>query len=331
MKTFFEKWLPLLSKGGVAVATVIGGIGSVPRENGAQMLVTASGETVDSVGGGKLEADVIACAKEVVRDGKTALRHFEMTGADFAGSDMICGGSVDVLIYYSDARDIPVLEALLATVADVRLLFPAEPGGGIVLKTERDTQKDIEMTRVDGRLYLTQRITRPGTLHIMGAGHISREIVKIADLLEMECAVYDDRPEFASPERFPNARRVLLDDMSKPPPVAAGPKDMIVIVTRGHMHDRECLAWALGTQASYIGMIGSRKKVAVTLGAMREKGFSEERVKNIHAPIGLPIGAKTPAEIAVSIMAEIIAFKRGVPQDTARASENPPARPRPSG
>ncbi len=126
--------------------------------------------------------------------------------------------------------------------------------------------------------------------------------------------VLDDRAEFANRERFPGADRiVLLDAWDRAlEGQDAGPEGFLVIMTRGHAFDRDVLRQALRTTASYIGMISSRRKRDAIFAALREEGFTEEDLKRVYAPIGLPIGAETPEEIAVSIAAELIRHRAGI-------------------
>lgn len=324
---FISKWCSFVEEyKEAAVATVVNGFGSMPRENGAQMLISITGATMDTVGGGRLEADVISWAKHVISNKTSLLRHFELTGSDVALSDMICGGEGDVVIYYSSEKDLPVLEhikslgspegwLILPIDFEAEANFVAADGthtgscpGELLLKPSGRKETFIENTGSGS--HLIQWLSMPGRLHILGAGHISREIVKIASIADIACSVYDDRAEYVSRERFPDADCVLVGDLSSPPLITADCKDMIVIVTRGHICDKDCLEWALKTKAGYIGMIGSRRKVNMILNSMIEKGYPEEKVRNVCSPIGLNIGARTPAEIAVSIVAQLIEFKR---------------------
>lgn len=143
---------------------------------------------------------------------------------------------------------------------------------------------------------------------ILGGGHISQPLAQILHLLEYAVTVVDDRPEFADFTRFPAGSRVLCRAFSDVwPELSLTPQTALIIVTRGHRHDLECLRQALGSRAGYIGMIGSRRKVAGALTALAQAGSSIEQLSAVHAPIGLDIGAQTPAEIAVSIAAEVVA------------------------
>lgn len=144
---------------------------------------------------------------------------------------------------------------------------------------------------------------------IAGAGHVAHALARILALLDFHVTVVDPRPEWASAERFPGATLVHEPFPDGIAGLELAPADAVVLVTPGHQHDRESLRRALDTPAGYVGMIGSRTKVATVFKALREEGVSDEQIARVHAPIGLAIGAKTPAEIAVAIAAEIISLK----------------------
>jgi xanthine dehydrogenase accessory factor len=148
-------------------------------------------------------------------------------------------------------------------------------------------------------------------LLIFGAGHISLFLAKMGKMVGFRVVVIDDRPEFANRERFPEADEVIAQDFPAAfQQLAANRTSYIAIVTRGHLHDESVLEWALRTDAAYIGMIGSRKKNQTVFSHLQAKGIPEKKLKEVHAPIGLNINAKTPEEIAMSIMAEIIKARR---------------------
>jgi xanthine dehydrogenase accessory factor len=170
----------------------------------------------------------------------------------------------------------------------------------------------------DGEEYLLEPFPRSWRLIIFGGGHVSLELARLAAGLDFSLIVLDDRPEFANSERFPQAEAIVPETLQESDCAAAlaalapTPCDAIVIVTRGHSHDRDALAAALPTQAGYIGMIGSRSKRLAIYAALEKRGFSPEQLAAVRSPIGLPIGAETPAEIAVSIAAELIGWRAGV-------------------
>jgi len=151
----------------------------------------------------------------------------------------------------------------------------------------------------------------PCILYIFGAGHVGFNVYKIARLAGFDVVVVDDRDSYANRERFPEARDIYADDMDHVMSQLVPPESaFIVIVTRGHRHDMCVLSWTVNTPAHYIGMIGSKRKVLMVCQELQKQGVSAEKLKRAHAPIGLDIGATTPEEIAVSIVAELIADRR---------------------
>lgn len=144
-------------------------------------------------------------------------------------------------------------------------------------------------------------------LILCGGGHVSLELAHIAARLEFEVVVIDDRPEFANEARFPMVHQVLCMPFEEAlDQLGSRDTDFYAILTRGHAFDKECLAHVLRGQYAYVGMIGSRTKVAAVYKALREEGFSQEMLDSVHSPIGLSIGGQTPAEIAVSIAAQLV-------------------------
>ncbi|HIY39375.1 MAG TPA: XdhC/CoxI family protein [Candidatus Agathobaculum merdigallinarum] len=243
--------------------------GSMPRHQGATMLVRADGSIEGTIGGGLMEKDAIEKAKQVIAEGTDAELSFDMSSKDAANSDLICGGKglLSIRYYSGNAADEQLIQAL--------------------------------ETVDKGRLY------------ICGGGHVSLQIARIADLLEIPVTVIEDRAEYATDTRFPEAEKVVVDAFENIDITGLQEQDMVVIITRGHLGDRAALTWAVQTDAGYIGMIGSRQKRDLIYQKMMEDGTAEEKLQKVHSPIGLSIGAQTPAEIAVSIMAELIAFRYG--------------------
>ena len=144
-------------------------------------------------------------------------------------------------------------------------------------------------------------------LIIFGGGHISFFLARIGKMVDFHVTIIDDRPEFANTERFPEADETIAEDItSVTQRLDINSSSYIVIVTRGHQKDTQVLQWAVTTPAGYIGMIGSKRKIKMSFTYLKTKGITQEQLDRVHSPIGLPIGAETPEEIAVSIMAEII-------------------------
>ena len=157
-----------------------------------------------------------------------------------------------------------------------------------------------------GREIFVEPLVHPGTVHLAGAGHVALAVAELAAFVDFEVVVMDDRREFANPERYPKAREVRVLNSFAACLTGLGPDDYVVIVTRGHLHDREVLAQALSTNAGYIGMIGSRRKRAAVYESLRGEGVTDSELARCHCPIGLAIDADTPEEIALSIVAEMV-------------------------
>jgi xanthine dehydrogenase accessory factor len=327
--------LALLDKGeDFAWVTVLGTIGSSPRHSGATMLVKADGSITGTIGGGPLEGSIIERAREALRTGRSLTERFES-----AALGMACGGGGIVLIEPVDHSLTTVQELFraLTGLLDqgrrgwlVTVVAEEDDGGASVRRclvqadgsvtgdpvcepeslqvlAKRGGTYDRIVAGDPARTYVEQIGVR-GSAYVFGAGHCGEKLVPVLSGLGFFTVIVDDRPEFASRERFPAADRIVVPD-SFDGVVGTLPIDedsYLVIVTRGHSHDTSVLAQALRTKAHYVGMIGSKKKVAGAFRALAEEGFSPADLARVHAPIGLSIGAETPEEIAVSIAAQLI-------------------------
>jgi len=146
---------------------------------------------------------------------------------------------------------------------------------------------------------------------IFGAGHISTHVSRVATIAGFRSWVVDDRPIYANDTRFPEAERIYSDSFEEAfREIRPDPNTYLVIVTRGHNEDENVLRWAVGTDARYVGMIGSKRKVRTLFRKLEGEGIGRERLERVHAPIGLDIGAVVPEEIAVAIVAEMIHYRR---------------------
>jgi xanthine dehydrogenase accessory factor len=155
-------------------------------------------------------------------------------------------------------------------------------------------------------------------LYLFGAGHVAYSIYKVARIAGFDVIVTDDRETYASQERFPDAREVHADDFERvTAQMEPNENSYIVIVTRGHRDDMRILKWAVGTNARYVGMIGSKRKTISIYKELESQGIAAEKFERVHAPIGLDIGAVTPEEIAVSVVGEMIAVRRGAEANVA--------------
>ena len=203
-------------------------------------------------------------------------------------------------------------------------LFTAVEGertGKIAVLDGNKTYGDTDLTRLfdpgmelptvrDG--VLIEKITTPPHLVLCGAGHVSVSTAKIAKMVGFYVTVIDEREDFASRERFPEADEIVHMPFADALSLINDPNTYYVIVTRGHKDDNLCLKTILNKPYTYCGMIGSRSKIQVVFDDLRAKGYSDEQLKTVHSPIGLPIGANTPEEIAVCIVAEMIQVKNAV-------------------
>lgn len=342
----------------LVLATIVRQIGSAPRTIGTHCLIRSDGGFSGTIGGGKLEAEVLQAAPRVFSRRKNTMLFFRLLGEDVAETEMLCGGEVDVYLELLTPRN-PVHRQLFKvfleqTLQSHKILMVT--GFDLESDADRGESKFIYYGAKEGEfspdpppdwvrplwdrlpgfldtLYPVVLVgngpagetnlflepwTPPATLFLFGAGHISRPLCGLAKLVGFRVVVIDDRDEFPTKARFPEADELMvrsfdldLNDL----PLGSGA--YIVIITRGHLHDHQIIRQVLRKPVRYIGMIGSRRKTDLICKALRREGFSEVLIQTIHAPIGLAINAQTPEEIAVSIVAELIQV-RGQGADSIR-------------
>jgi xanthine dehydrogenase accessory factor len=340
------------------LARIIRAIGSAPRSVGTKMLLRADGRLVGTIGGGLLELEVLAEAQKVLASGRPAVRSVRLEGREMAGAEMLCGGNVDVLIEPVSAEDAAaasVFRALAETAAqgrravlitvvaeDRRALqraLLAGEGGLVGDVSGRFEAAGIDPQRwagvrgclleplapgPDSALVFVEALEPEAKLVLFGAGHIAAFVAPLARTVGFRVCVTDDRAEFANPERFPSADRLLVCPAAEAfERIAVTPATYLAIMTRGHAHDREALRAALKTRPAYLGMIGSLRKRDMIYAALAEEGVPAADLRRIHCPIGLAIGAETPQEIAVSIVAELIQARAR--QAERNRADRPPA------
>ena len=175
--------------------------------------------------------------------------------------------------------------------------------------------REAMLTRTVGETVYTRRFLPPERLILLGGGHVSLALYEAALKVGFGVSVVDDRPAFASYTRFPEAREVICDSFENALPwLNIGAGDFVCVLTRGHRDDVTCMKYLLrGNEPRYLGMIGSHRRVKGLFELLAEEGYDKERIGRVHAPIGLSIGAVIPAEIAVSILAELIAARHALP------------------
>lgn len=307
-----------------ALATVVESTGSTPRSSGAKMAVRQDGSIIGTVGGGLAEAMACRKGQALIADGGCVaeLFHVDMTQELAADSDMICGGGLSILLEVVEPDD-PCADAYLELDDLLRKGIRAvlstrceetdrwRAVNHIILKDEEQEGTKFEKRPMD--MLLLEPFVPPAPLYIFGAGHVSLFTARVGSMVGFRTVVLDDRADFANRERFPEADEVVVlpsfdgccDGLD------VGDDAFIIVVTRGHMHDRNVLAEALGTKARYVGMIGSKKKRDKIYESLLNDGFTQADIDRCHCPIGLTIGAQTPEEIAVSIGAELITVRSG--------------------
>ncbi len=236
-----------------ALATIVHTNGSIPSYESSRMLVREDGSISGTIGGGCVEADVWAAAKEVMRSEAPRKLVFQLNNDATYDNGLICGGTVEKFV---------------------------EP-------------------------ILPQPI-----LYLFGAGHVSTAVAKAAHAVGFGVIVVDDREAFANSQRFPMAQELYTSYADAFEKLSPNSSSYLVIVTRGHKEDMRVLAWAVRTPARYVGMIGSKRKVLSVYKALEAEGYRHEEFEKVFAPMGLDIGALSPEEIAVSIVAELVSVRR---------------------
>jgi xanthine dehydrogenase accessory factor len=236
-----------------ALATIVHTNGSIPSYESSRMLVREDGSIAGTIGGGCVEADVWAAAKEVIQVEQSRKMTFNLNQEAAYDAGLICGGTLEIFV---------------------------EP------------------------------ILPQPNLYVFGGGHVSSAVAHTASAAGFAVTVADDREAFANTERFPMAEKLYTSYEEAFAKIVPNASSYLLIVTRGHRDDMRVLAWAVRTEARYIGMIGSKRKVLSVYKALEKERYSPEEFERVHAPVGLDIGALTPEEIAVSITAELIAVRR---------------------
>ena len=192
------------------------------------------------------------------------------------------------------------------------LPFPPDLGPGLLdLALAALSDKESRTAEAGpGLAVFLDFIAAEAELLICGAGHIALPLSRFALDAGFSVTVLDDRPDFASPSRFPGCAVIAEDFARALRALPFGPSSYAVVITRGHEHDAECLAEILPKETAYTGLIGSRRRVAFVLAALGEKGLPKKRLEEVFTPIGIPIGSESPGEIALSIAAELVCVRR---------------------
>lgn len=251
------------------LASIIEARGSSPRKKGAIMAVDANGRFEGTIGGGQVEYEVIQYAIELISGKCSATQKYILRpGNDPKGLNMICGGEITVKFEYIVPNETN------------KLFYTA-----LLEKYEQARKK----------------------VYIFGGGHIAHELMPLLDSIDFSVTIFDNGSDISIKERFIKADKVIVGNFEKIGEyVEIGQEDFVLIMTRGHAYDYAVLKQVLMTNALYIGMVGSSKKIAGIRDRLQKDGFSDKASDRVHTPVGLRIKAETPAEIAISIAGEMI-------------------------
>lgn len=296
----------------VLLVSVARATGSTPRKEGALLLAGAQGLLCGTIGGGLLEHHCLELAAAQPTCGRRM--HFELDNRKAGSLGMICGGSTEVL--FTPLTDAAPLREALGALRNKTQVWLCLPLDGTAPYTAQDGTLPARPTVLSlcGKDALCIRLTDAGRVFVIGGGHVSHELCALLHQLNFRHIVIDDRPTFCSPARFPHAEQTLTIPLTEFTMALTGTlrpteADAFCIMTRGHEGDADAVRYALSTPASYIGLMGSRRKRETLFNTLTQEGFSSEAQQRIITPIGLAIGAQTPAEIAVSIAAQLIAWR----------------------
>lgn len=341
-----------------AVCTVVRTIGSTPQVVGAKMIVDDLGRITGTLGGGCVEGDAFDEARGVLDTGVASLREYELTEELAWDTGLVCGGTMWISIEPDTSAlrvgERELLGDLLAASSGGRPVALAtllrkrgrgiEPAGRLVVETdgratgtidaghrERTREAALEALRQgtarvvpldDATDLLVEPVLAKPRLVIAGGGHVGLALARMAALLDYQVSVIEDRAEFALRERFPESVEVVRAGIVEAlETLPLGWNTFIVVATRGHKLDAQCVRAAAKRDVRYVGLLGSRRKTILIERMLRDEGVPEDRIRGVRAPVGLDLGGRTPAEIALSVLAEISAERHGGSGRPLRLSE----------
>ena len=306
----------------LVLVTVIASSGATPRGAGARMLIGKSGRLCGTIGGGAVEYRSQQIAAQVLNEGTSLGHDFTLTKDDVQNLGMICGGACNVYFHYLPAGDAHTItlcdtaEEQFKKGTDLWLLTEIGEGGHMGLYAPDlglwgiSVSQELKLSRHPERIgnLFAEQINTSGKVYVFGGGHVAQELVPVLAHVGFRCVVMDDRPEFTKKELFPGAENVILGDLQKISDyMTIGENDYVCVMTRGHAYDTVVQAQVLRCRPAYCGVIGSAMKAAGVRKTLKEEyGLAEEELDLVTTPIGLNIKGETPAEIAISIAAQMI-------------------------
>ncbi|HXG42026.1 MAG TPA: XdhC/CoxI family protein [Dehalococcoidia bacterium] len=323
----------------VALATVVRVFGSAYRREGAKMLAHEDGSTTCMISGGCLEPEVAEVARGVLADGSPRLVRYDLDEDVMWGLGLGCGGAVEVYIEPLEEGSLQArwLELQAEGVSAVLATAIEGAAGRLLLREDGPPEGDLappelavavrevaaallngpsprpRLQALDGAQVFFDVSVPPPELVVFGAGHDAIPLVAQAQALGLRATVVDARPAYATPERFPGARIVLAHPQDFPERVRLTRHSYVVIMNHHLQRDQACLAYVLDSPAPYIGVLGPRSRFEKLLDGVVRAGrqVGSQDLERVHSPVGLDIGAEAPEEVAVSILAEILAVQRG--------------------
>jgi xanthine dehydrogenase accessory factor len=318
-----RSWLS--EDGSIALATVVGTWGSAPVAVGGQMVVARDGRFEGSVSGGCVEGEVIAEAEDILSSGKPKTLDFGVADETAWQVGLPCGGQIRVFLERLEKESgLPLIERVLDARTRRRGLLVKtrlSDGSREVFRREdpsldRSIRQHLESGESEleaspgGEIFL-HAIVPPARVLIIGATHIGQILAQLVKLAGYEVIVIDPRTAFAAEARFPNIRLDTEWPQDALPKIGLDPYTAVVALAHvGHIDD-EALKLALRSDCFYVGALGSKRNHAKRVQRLKDAGFSDEEIKGIHSPIGINIGAQSPPEIAIAIMAELVLGLRG--------------------
>ncbi|MDM8238883.1 XdhC family protein [Pseudoflavonifractor phocaeensis] len=317
----FSTLIDCIRQGGAPVlCTIVGSAGSAPRGAGARMALLPNGTWLGTVGGGAVE-NLVQQRASAVMDGTAqgGLEHYSL-GGEASSTGMVCGGAVTVCIQSLGTEQLPALEQLAQYLQIgtpcMLLLDKIERVPSFSVCGEKDLPEALAKRPQTAPLLEDGMYTEPmgqdGVLYLFGGGHVGQALAPMLAQVGFRVVVFDSREDIARPQNFPGAERVVLGSFDQiGEQVQLTRRDYAVVMSPGHQHDLEVLCQVLEQQPYYVGCMGSRKKKAFLWEELERRGFSRAQIETIHLPIGLDIGGETPAEIAVSVTAQLIQVRAG--------------------
>ncbi len=304
----------------LVLVTVIASSGATPRGAGARMLVGREGRICGTIGGGAVEYRSQQIAGTVLESKSSHGHDFTLTKDDVQNLGMICGGACNVFFHYLPAGDLDTIalaeeaELRFRDGSDLWLISDIAAGGTLTLADKTDAALAEHLTRhphrlqEEGKDLYIEQINTSGRVYIFGGGHVAQELVPVLAHVGFRCVVMDDRQEFTDRALFPAAEEIILGDFRRICDYCEiGTEDYVCVMTRGHAFDTVVQAQVLKCGPCYCGVIGSKFKAAGVRKILKEEyGLLEAELDLVTTPIGLNIKGETPAEIAISIAAQMI-------------------------